>query len=98
MKRGWVNSLHAAFLIESRTRGTGWRCVQEIWVSPGVFCREMWELRGPFHATLQTAGDIDQIQRPADPHVKPVAEVRSMRLVIPALCPGNIWPEMWGRE
>ena len=39
VKGRWVNSLHAAFLNESRTRGTDWRCVQEIRVSRSFFAR-----------------------------------------------------------
>ena len=38
-RRGWGNTPHAAFLNESRTRGTGWRCVQEIRVSRSFFAR-----------------------------------------------------------
>jgi hypothetical protein len=37
VKGSWGNELHAAFLNESRTRGTGWRCVQEIRVSHTLF-------------------------------------------------------------
>jgi hypothetical protein len=32
VKCSWGKLLHATFLDESRIRGTGWRCVQEIWV------------------------------------------------------------------
>jgi hypothetical protein len=36
---GGVGELHAAFLNESRTRGTGWRRVQEIRVSGSLFAK-----------------------------------------------------------
>jgi hypothetical protein len=39
VKGRWGDSLHAAFLNESRTRDTGWHCVQEIRVSRSFFAR-----------------------------------------------------------
>jgi hypothetical protein len=74
---GGVGELHAAFLNESRTRGTGWGCVQEIRVSHDVFCREMWE--GLLLPPRNPLGSVSIGGSPAKVHVIPTSPDKKRR-------------------
>jgi hypothetical protein len=86
-KGRWGDSLHAAFLNESRTRDTGWHCVQEIRVSRSFFAR--CGFREPLLWTLSVQSRLNRSNHPQICHPdRSAAKWSDLRCAFP---PNNSW-------